>query len=108
MQAPSALVEGDAFFGMWFLPLFASMTGLSDLHYAVVMPTIETCVDRVASRRGHGFTDEDATRQMHGEFATAQADARHVFTGDDEPPADLAARIFTAWELGDLRITLPD
>jgi hypothetical protein len=56
------------------------------LHYAVLMPSIETCVKRVATRVDHGFTDEAATRHMFGEFASVAIEPRHVLT---EPPDHL-------------------
>ena len=35
-------------------------------------------MERVATRLGHGFTDEPATRQMHDAFASAALPERHV------------------------------
>jgi cytidylate kinase len=76
----------DGIVGPWFLQTFAVATGLDALHYAVLMPSIETCVKRVATRVDHGFTDEAATRHMFGEFASAAIEPRHVLT---EPPDHL-------------------
>ncbi len=59
----------DGVIGPWFLPQFVAATGLDRVHYAVLLPTADTCVDRVVNRIGHGFTDEAATRHMHGQFA---------------------------------------
>ena len=68
----------DGVIGPWFLPTFIEATGLDSLHYVVLLPTVERCVDRVATREGHGFTDEPATRKMHAEFARAEVAHRHV------------------------------
>ncbi|HXQ18299.1 MAG TPA: AAA family ATPase [Acidimicrobiales bacterium] len=70
--------------GPWFLPAFVEATRLDALHYAVLLPTAERCVARVAARPGHGFTDEAATRQMHAEFARACAglDGRHLLADE--------------------------
>jgi cytidylate kinase len=78
----------DGVLGPWFLPTFAGATGLTELDYVVLMPSVERCVARVATREGHGFTDEPATRKMHREFAAADVDPRHVFT---DPPDDVDA-----------------
>ena len=68
----------DGVIGPWFLPVFAAATGLDHLDYAVLLPSLEVCVERVATRRDHGFTDEPATRKMHAEFLQARVDDRHV------------------------------
>src|SRR4051812_44127632 len=46
----------DGIVGSWFLPTFAAATGLAELDYVVLMPSVERCVERVARREGHGFT----------------------------------------------------
>ena len=82
----------DGVVGPWFLPTFAAATGLDTLQYVVLMPELETCVQRVATRVGHGFTDAAATRKMHHEFAVADVDPRHVLRyppGDAEVVASL-------------------
>jgi cytidylate kinase len=78
----------DGVVGPWSLPAFAAATGLDRLHYAVLLPSLDRCLDRVATRQGHGFTDEGATRKMHEEFARAEVAPRHVLR---EPPEDATA-----------------
>ncbi len=68
----------DGIVGPWFLPRFVAATGLERVHYVVLLPSVDTCVERVASRRGHGFTDEPATRQMHEAFRSAVLPERHL------------------------------
>ena len=41
---------------------FVVSAGLSVVHYAVILPPVNTCIDRVTSRTGHGFISIDATR----------------------------------------------
>jgi AAA domain len=83
----------DGVVGPWFLPTFASAAGLECLDYVVLLPSLERCVQGVATRSGHGFRDEPATREMHMAFTRAEIDARHVI----DPPygaesvADLVA-----------------
>jgi predicted ABC-type ATPase len=80
----------DGVIGPWFLPTFAAETGLETLHYVILLPSAEECVERVRTREGHGFTDDDATRKMHGEFSRAPIAERHVLR---DPPgtADVVA-----------------
>ena len=73
----------DGVVGPWFLPTFVAATGLERLDYVMLLPTVERCVARVATRTGHGFTDEAATRKMHAEFVTAQVEPRHVLDPRD-------------------------
>ena len=68
----------DGVIGPWFLPRFVAATGLARVHYVVLLPSLDTCVQRVASRLGHGFTDDPATRQMHDAFASAALPDRHI------------------------------
>jgi cytidylate kinase len=83
----------DGIVGPWFLPAFASVTGLESLDYVLLLPPIERCVHGVAMRSGHGFRDELATRKMHMEFTQAEIDARHVIDPPDtaNSVADLVA-----------------
>ena len=78
----------DGVVGPWFLPTFAAATGLDSLHYVILMPSVDRCVDRVLTRVGHGFSDEAATRKMHHEFSSATLEPRHVLV---DPPDTVAA-----------------
>ncbi len=72
----------DGVIGPWFLDAFGQATGLLRLHYLILLPPERVCLDRVASRVGHGFTDLDAGSHMYADFAQARAhvDRRHVIT----------------------------
>ncbi len=83
----------DGVVGPWFLPVFAAATGLDLLDYVVLLPSVDTCVDRVVTRTGHGFTDEAATRVMHAEFADAATPARHVITDLPDGAAEVVKMI---------------
>lgn len=96
----------DGVVGPWFLPTFAAASGLDRVDYVILLPPVETCVARVATRTGHGFTDEPATRKMHAEFAGAVG-PRHVLAdppGDPEAVADLVA---AAQAAGTLAVPVP-
>jgi predicted ABC-type ATPase len=93
----------DGVVGPWFLDAFLAGTGLDTLDYAVLLPDVDVCVERVLTRVGHGFQDETAARKMHHEFADAVVAARHVVVNHDgvEPAVD---EVMARWERGDLRI----
>jgi predicted ABC-type ATPase len=84
----------DGVLGPWFLPQFAAAAGLAHLHYAVLLPSAECCAGRVRERLGHGFTDLEATRHMHQEFARARIASRHLLpVGPDDTPQVSAAML---------------
>ena len=68
----------DGVVGPSFLPSFASACAVRRLHYVVLLPSEEECLERVATRSGHGFTDPTATRHMHAQFREAAIPARHL------------------------------
>jgi cytidylate kinase len=88
-----ASVVYDGVIGPWFLPRFAAMSGGAVLHYVVLLPSLETCLTRVLTRAGHGFTDQDATRQMYEQFAMSTVDVTEHVVADDLPPQELAELI---------------
>lgn len=75
----------DGMVGPWFLPRFLASTGQAHVDYAVLMPSEDACIERVTTRTGHGFHDLPATRHMHGEFARARIDPRHVIIDVVDP-----------------------
>lgn len=81
----------DGIVGPWYLPAFVTWSGVERVHYALLLPSEQECVDRVRARVGHPFSDEDATRHVHGQFAAAEIDPRHVLTGDGGPEATVSA-----------------
>lgn len=93
----------DGVVGPWLLPAFAAAVGLAALDYVVLLPPVDQCVARVATRRGHGFTDEAATRKMHDEFARAEVDRRHVLVEPPETPEGVVDTVVAALDAGALR-----
>lgn len=77
----------DGVIGPWFSPVFLAATGLTQMHYAVLLPSLDCCLARVRSRTGHGFTDLAAAKQVHRMFAAAGIAERHLVTGEDPPDA---------------------
>ena len=74
----------DGMVGPWFLPTFLHLTEIPRVHYAVLLPGVETCVARVLGRTEHGFREEGVTRDMHAAFAGAEIDSRSVIDADPE------------------------
>ena len=92
------LVVFEGVVGPWFLATFLRATGLASLHYVVLLPPLDVCIERVRNRVDHGFADLSATRDMHQQFAASTLDSRHVITEPDGEPARLAELI--AGQLG--------
>lgn len=94
----------DGVVGPWFLPAFLAATGLDELDYLILLPTVDRCVARVVTRTGHGFTDEGATRHMHKEFSSARIDQRHVLADPPEDVEAVAGYVLQALATGSLRV----
>jgi cytidylate kinase len=92
----------DGVVGPWFLSTFSAATHLKHLDYVILLPSVDICVRRVATRRNHGFTDEAATRKLHAEFAGAQIAQRHVLRDPPEDAAEVAVLIESARAAGRL------
>ena len=88
--------------GPWFLPAFAAATGLPQLHYAVLLPSLDRCLDRIASRTGHGFADAAAATHVHADFAAAALDPRHVLPVAGEHPLEVARSVLGRYRDGSL------
>lgn len=80
LAAGGYTVVYDGAIGPWFVDAFGAASGLTRLHYLMLLPPEEVCIDRVTSRVGHGFTDLDAARHMYRQFAEADIDDRYVMT----------------------------
>jgi predicted ABC-type ATPase len=91
----------DGVVGPWFLPTFERAAGLPELHYVVLLPPLDVCLERVRTRVDHGFSDLSVTRDMYRQFVDAQVDARHLITEPEEHPAGMAELIDR--QLGDNR-----
>lgn len=101
---PSALVEGDVFGAFpWQLDDFMATGRIDSLDDAVLLPSVDVCVERVATRLGHGFDDESAARHMHDQFANATIDARHVLDDAEAAAHVMSDRIEALRASGTLR-----
>lgn len=93
----------DGVVGPWFVDTFTEMAGVDEVDYAVLLPTVEVCQQRVAARRGHGFTDLPATASMHRQFSEAEIERRHLITEFGQAPVEIADSIQQARSTGTLR-----
>lgn len=98
----------DGVVGPWFLAAFGVATGLAELDYVILLPSVEACVARVLTRSGHGFRDEAATRKMHQEFADASVASGHVLAIGTGTASEIVERITQARSAGGLRFAVPD
>jgi cytidylate kinase len=92
----------DGIVGPWFLSTFVAASGLGDLDYAVLLPTVDACVERVGSREDHDFDDAAATRKMHHEFSRGEIDPRHVFVDPPTGADAVADLVYEARQQGRL------
>lgn len=92
----------DGVVGPWFIEPFRRAAGVSHLHYALLLPPLELCLQRVSTRRDHGFTDLGAAEHMWREMSRADVAPRHVVREHDQSPAATAARLARRLQDGDL------
>jgi predicted kinase len=95
----------DGVIGPWYLRRFADTAAVSALHYVVLLPGEATCVERVAGRSGHGFTDADATRHMHREFRAAAVSPKHLLAPPPDDPVAVARLVRSRFDAGELAVT---
>lgn len=92
----------DGFLPPRHLSQFLSLAAVTVVHYAVLLPPAETCLARVGSRTGHGFSDENATRAMYSDFAEVGVPDRHVITGAGTGPKGVAREVRIRLTAGEL------
>jgi len=91
----------DGVVGPWFVETFLAATKLDALAYAVLLPDVEVCVERVLAREGHVFRNEEAARKMHHEFSRVELDGRHVIV-NHSTAEDAADDVIARWVGGEL------
>ncbi len=93
----------DGVIGPWFLDTFVTTAGLTEVDYAVLLPTVGVCQQRVEARHGHGFTDVAATASMHRQFSEAGLEQRHLIHDHGQSPSETTDSIRHALSSGTLR-----
>jgi hypothetical protein len=99
LAAGGYTVTYDGFVDPRFLDAFRKAAAVNSLHYAVLLPPRQDCLERVRSRVGHGFKDVDAARRMYQQFVEADIDPRHVVSSA-AAPTDIASSIFESIRAG--------
>lgn len=89
----------DGVMGPWFLPTFFEATGLDELHYAVLLPSVERCVQNVITREGNP-DGEPGTRYVHEQFERTHIDARHLIIEPKGTPEEVATSILSRYRQG--------
>jgi hypothetical protein len=89
----------DGVLGPWWLPTFFEATELDELHYAILLPSAERCVQNVATREGHS-NDEPGARHIHDQFLRAHIDTRHLLTDPPVSPEDTASELLSRYGRG--------
>jgi len=79
--------------GPWFLPTFIRRAGVGSVHYAVLLPPLEVCLERVQARTGHGFNDLDAAEHMWNDFQRSIVGLERHRVDALADPADVARTI---------------
>jgi hypothetical protein len=97
----------DGVIGPWFVETFAAAAGLASMHYAILLPPEQLCLERVRCRVDHGFNDLEAAHHMYSEFADAEVARRHVVDSIEDATA-LASRLFELIQEGLLRRSFGD
>lgn len=85
-----------------YAALFARAAGRA-FHYALLLPPLEVCLDRVRERRGHPMSDQQAVTDMWHSFDSARGSLPTLDALD--PPDEVVAEIVGLVEIGILRTT---
>lgn len=83
-----------------YAALFASAAG-RPFHYAVLLPPLDVCLERVRDRSDHPFTDQDAASGMWHAFDDTMSGRRTLDA--DGAPEEVAAEVVRLVENGTIR-----
>jgi len=97
----------DGVLGPWFLPAFVRAAGLAYIHYVILLPPLEVCLERVQTRVDHAFGDQSATRDLYEQFANAAVDSRYVISKPGDHLPQLAEFIRSNLNDGRFRYSAP-
>jgi predicted kinase len=83
-----------------YAPLFATAAGRA-FHYALLLPPLQVCLERVQARSDHPFSDQQAATDMWQSFDTTKGSLPTLDALD--PPDEVVAEILGLVESGILR-----
>lgn len=79
----------EGIFGPWFFPAITAGLAGATVHYLVLDVPLETCLQRFSQREPGESTE--VVSKMHGEFARASIDPRHLVSSNGDPETVAAA-----------------
>jgi tRNA uridine 5-carbamoylmethylation protein Kti12 len=90
----------------WFLrPLAGALAGRGHaVSYAILRPTLATCIARATARTHDELSDLDVIRQLWSDFAEVGELETHVMDVDDLDPQQVASAVTRRWQAGTLHI----
>jgi predicted kinase len=90
----------------WFLaPLSEALAARGQaVSYAILRPTLTTCIARAALRRDDALSNPDVITQLWNDFADIDRLERHVVEVDDLEPERVAQAVTGRWQAATLRI----
>ncbi len=103
-------VVAEGILGPWFLPVLAAPLRAAGvpLHYAVLRPPLEVCVDRVRSRAPAGGSITSApARHMWEQFSDLGPYEAHVVDNEHLSPAEAAETVLGLVSEGHLLVHDP-
>jgi DNA polymerase III delta prime subunit len=91
----------------WFLePLSDALAARGhSVSYAILRPTLQTCIARAAARSGAELSKPDVIAQIWSDFADVGRLETHVIEVDDAGPAQVANTVIGRYRAGALRIS---
>jgi energy-coupling factor transporter ATP-binding protein EcfA2 len=93
----------DGIVGPWFLHPFTALK--QPLHYVILMPALETAIERCRLRGGDTLTDPEPVRALHQQFSVLEGFDRHVIDTAGHGPDDTLHAVQAALASGRFRVT---
>ncbi len=94
----------DGIIGPWFLEIFHSALGKTQLQYVVLRPSREVALARATSRSS-GLVDTQPVVHMYDQFTDLGIYEQHVIDTSDQTPEDTARELETALLSGRYELT---
>lgn len=90
----------------WFLePLSEALVARGHaVSYAILRPTLATCLARASARAGSALGNPDVIGKLWNDFADVDGLERHVVEVGEDEPESLAHVVISRWRAGALRI----
>jgi hypothetical protein len=83
----------DGVVGPWYRPAFVHSAGLDSVNYAILLPPLSVCLDRVRSRTAHDFADLGAAEHMWHDFERSLGGLERHVVNEVGDPTELARTV---------------